>query len=381
MTLQVGSTGDDVKDLQSELSKGGYYTGTIDGTYGPDTQAAVSAYQGAHGLTVDGIAGAETWGNIHGDAKYPNNSTGAMGKNASPDSGLGGPIDDKIKSEYPSLSWVLDPSSGDPEVAQILRDAYTSDPPWSSTLIQGKIMGTAWWKQNSDTARLYYEQQYTDPSSFQNKIRDYSAQIQDIGGKIGYDESILTPSYISYFANKAYRDGLNPAQIQHILADEITPLAGTTDKSPILSQMKQVQQQYQIAIDGLTQQYWLQAIGSGRQTIDSFTNAVTSQAKAQFPNLTGQFDSGLTFKQIIDPYRNQAAKLLEVNPEQLDFMGDAKWRHVVDYVDPKTAVHRTMSSVELDNYIKSMPEWSNTKNAVDQYSQVGQQIAQDFGKV
>ena len=163
------------------------------------------------------------------------------------------------------------------------------------------------------------------------------------------------------------------------MADEITPMIGTTEKSPILNQMRQINQAYQIAIDGPSQRYWLQAIGSGRQTIENYQNSVIAQAKAQFPNLTGQFEQGQTFKQIIDPYRNIAAKLLEKDPEQLDFMGDPKWRHVVDYVDPKTGVHRTMSNVELEQYVKSQPEWNSTKNAVDTYSQIGQTLLQAFG--
>ena len=380
MTLQAGSTGSDVSELQQQLKDGGYYSGPIDGDYGQSTEDAVRAYQTAHGLTVDGVAGAETWGNIHGDPKYPNNSAGTLGESQPSSTGTalpGGDIDAKIKADYPTLSYLL---AGDPDVAKILRDAYTSDPPWSATLIQSKIMGTNWWKTNSDTARNYYNLQFTDPATFQNKLRDERDIVQNTGGEIGYDETVLTPAYVDYFANKALREGLTPAQIKAVMATEITPLIGTTEKSPILNQIRQVQQSYQIAIDQPTQQYWLREIASGRQTIENFQNAIQSQAKAQFPNLTGQFESGLTFKQIIDPYRNIASKLLEKDPEQLDFMGDPKWRHVVDYVDPKTGVHRTMSNVELAQYVKSLPEWNTTQNAVDTYSQIGQTLLQSFGQ-
>ncbi|MFQ3634673.1 MAG: peptidoglycan-binding protein [Cyanobacteriota bacterium] len=58
--LQVGDAGPEVTALQQRLAMAGYYQGTIDGTFGPQTEAAVLAFQQARGLTVDGIAGPAT---------------------------------------------------------------------------------------------------------------------------------------------------------------------------------------------------------------------------------------------------------------------------------------------------------------------------------
>lgn len=58
--LQVGDVGPAVTALQQRLAMAGYYQGTVDGTFGPQTEAAVLAFQQARGLTVDGIAGPAT---------------------------------------------------------------------------------------------------------------------------------------------------------------------------------------------------------------------------------------------------------------------------------------------------------------------------------
>ncbi|GAB4471307.1 MAG: peptidoglycan-binding protein [Elainellaceae cyanobacterium] len=58
--LQVGDAGPAVTALQQRLAVAGYYQGTVDGTFGPQTEAAVLAFQQARGLTVDGIAGPAT---------------------------------------------------------------------------------------------------------------------------------------------------------------------------------------------------------------------------------------------------------------------------------------------------------------------------------
>ncbi|MBW4630475.1 MAG: peptidoglycan-binding protein [Iphinoe sp. HA4291-MV1] len=59
-TLKLGSTGADVKSLQTLLKKLGYYDGKIDGRYGITTSLAVTKFQRAKGLTVDGIFGNTT---------------------------------------------------------------------------------------------------------------------------------------------------------------------------------------------------------------------------------------------------------------------------------------------------------------------------------
>ena len=56
-TLQVGDKGDEVRRLQEELARYGYYEGEIDGVYGNQTRRAVEQFQYQHGLSADGMAG------------------------------------------------------------------------------------------------------------------------------------------------------------------------------------------------------------------------------------------------------------------------------------------------------------------------------------
>jgi len=60
-TLYLGSTGPDVKLLQSILNRIGYNAGAVDGTFGPATRRALTAFQSAFGLAIDGVAGPQTW--------------------------------------------------------------------------------------------------------------------------------------------------------------------------------------------------------------------------------------------------------------------------------------------------------------------------------
>lgn len=52
--------GDDVSQLQKQLQELGFYSGRIDGHFGPDTHAALSNYQLNYGIQDDGVCGPET---------------------------------------------------------------------------------------------------------------------------------------------------------------------------------------------------------------------------------------------------------------------------------------------------------------------------------
>ncbi len=55
MVLRRGSKSESVKTLQEFLKL------TVDGDFGPKTEAAVKDWQKSHGLMVDGVVGPKTW--------------------------------------------------------------------------------------------------------------------------------------------------------------------------------------------------------------------------------------------------------------------------------------------------------------------------------
>ena len=63
--LYRGGTGDAVKTLQEKLNAKGFDSGNVDGIFGAKTYAAVTAFQKANGLGVDGIVGKLTWGKLY----------------------------------------------------------------------------------------------------------------------------------------------------------------------------------------------------------------------------------------------------------------------------------------------------------------------------
>jgi Putative peptidoglycan binding domain len=62
--LKQGEEGEWVSYFQQMLEDAGFSPGPIDGVFGPRTDEAVRTYQDAYQLTVDGIVGPETWGQL-----------------------------------------------------------------------------------------------------------------------------------------------------------------------------------------------------------------------------------------------------------------------------------------------------------------------------
>lgn len=87
-TLQLGSQGESVSELQALLKLLGYYSGSVDGIYRANTAAAVSAFQQAIGLQADGIVGPATWNQLLPPASNSTAAAPAPAPSPAPSSSL-----------------------------------------------------------------------------------------------------------------------------------------------------------------------------------------------------------------------------------------------------------------------------------------------------
>jgi len=80
LTLQTGSRGTDVTNLQRQLAAQGFSPGGADGIFGARTRQAVRAFQQAQGLEVDGIAGRRTFERLRNTDSFEVGNTTAPGR-------------------------------------------------------------------------------------------------------------------------------------------------------------------------------------------------------------------------------------------------------------------------------------------------------------
>ena len=71
LVFKIGSHGEEVRQIQTELWRLGFYAGPIDGEFGGGTASAVKVFQFSKALPVDGQIGADSWGELFGTGKMP----------------------------------------------------------------------------------------------------------------------------------------------------------------------------------------------------------------------------------------------------------------------------------------------------------------------
>jgi peptidoglycan hydrolase-like protein with peptidoglycan-binding domain len=79
-TLERGSEGPDVKDLQEALIALGFKPGEVDGVFGVLTESAVKSFQSWVTVMADGVVGATTWEKLdEADKSDPTLRNGSRG--------------------------------------------------------------------------------------------------------------------------------------------------------------------------------------------------------------------------------------------------------------------------------------------------------------
>lgn len=84
--LKQGSRGSTVRTIQTKLKNWGYYKGSVDGIFGPQTVSAVKYFQRRNGLVADGIVGKRTASAI--GITLPSSSSSSSGGVSSADLNL-----------------------------------------------------------------------------------------------------------------------------------------------------------------------------------------------------------------------------------------------------------------------------------------------------
>ena len=113
-SLKLGSTGQQVKEVQQMLKNLGYYSGAVDGDFGAGTENAVKAFQKQNGLEADGKVGTQTLAKLQAakaTAKPTASPTPAFNDNTYLRNGNSGAQVRQLQERLISLGYLLGKST------------------------------------------------------------------------------------------------------------------------------------------------------------------------------------------------------------------------------------------------------------------------------
>ena len=179
--LKIGATGDQVVTLQKWLKNQGYYTGKIDGSFGPYTKLAVKYFQTDSNITVDGWVANETVGAM----------TQLTGKN--PFTVTSGTSTSSTGSSTDSTSSTTSSSDSTSSDSNSSTDS-SSDPTYDSEGSDVSASTTSTTSTSSTTSAKTSTKTTTKTTSTSSSSGSTLSEILASGANYGYSHSASTAS-------------------------------------------------------------------------------------------------------------------------------------------------------------------------------------------
>lgn len=265
-----------------------------------------------------------------------------------------------------------------PEIADLLVKASAPGNNWTPEYFREQLWHTKWWKSTPESARQWQTRKLVDPATAGLQARQLSANIIGTAQSLGIN---LTPGEVAWYTEFAGQEGWDETMLTRAIVDTHKQgkyHAGTVNATK--DSLKGIAADYGIKVSDASAFKWATNIATGRQTQDGFQDFARNQAKGAFPQLIKEIDSGLTVKQIADPYMQQAADLLGLNPETM-LLSDPKWQRALHGNDVKGNPTGRMSMQDWQRHIMTDPSYGYGRSANGRLAalQLRDSLAKTFG--
>lgn len=216
---------------------------------------------------------------------------------------------------------------------------------------------------------------------------DYLAALQNTANYVRDQAAAygiqLEETEIDDIARKARLAKMSEGEINRLLrpyieetlavGDDLTGTAGDFQTS-----LKQWAARNGIDLDQGTVNKYIYRMTLGEQSIEDVKQDIRmTYLRGAYPAWSDRIEAGFDPEDIVKPYRSAAAKLLEVDPNELSF-DDPLIKMSMQGVDNngKPAV---VPLYEFERKVRQDPRWQYTDNAYSTYTKVGTDLLQMFG--
>ena len=216
-----------------------------------------------------------------------------------------------------------------------------------------------------DIASAYYEELTALQKSRTTKTKTVAGVEVSTEGVSAIERQDILNKYINQYANTKILNAAtgDPGAVASLnkgsFGSTLTTLRNAYSNNGLPINDKSLSQQAaEIALD--------------KNKLDSTINLINLQAQTYFPALSEKIGQGYTVKQLLSPYIQTRANILEEDPDSVDLKSLTKVAQ-----NPKGL----MGLYDYEISLRSDPKWRYTKNAQDNMSKLSRSIAEMFGLV
>jgi hypothetical protein len=124
----------------------------------------------------------------------------------------------------------------------------------------------------------------------------------------------------------------------------------------------------------------IERVLTGQITNDDYIRQQRELAKTRYGHLAGLIDQGVTLEDLAANYKSSAAKLLEIDPNQID-MSQGNYEIALSFGEE--GKKRAMTTGEWEKLLRTDPRygWEKTNNAKTEARSLATNLAQAFGRI
>lgn len=283
---------------------------------------------------------------------------------------------EQIKKLYPQFSFLFEPGAGGfgDDLLQLLIRASAPGAEYTTERFNSELAQTRYFNETSDNARAF------DKQTKAERDADIEVKIADI--KASYGSLFTDPAELRRVATAAARQGLTSNRLKFFVyasAAKIGAAPGVA-KTAAADKLRNTVREYGYPVtdDEINAVLTGTAYKGQVYTEETLLNKAKQAAKGLYAHLAPQIDAGLSLDDIFKNYRSYAAQILELDPNEIDFVKDPKWADA--FGDAKTG-QLSLSAWQQKLKTDDKYGWRFTNQANQQVSGVVSTLERAFGLV
>lgn len=310
---------------------------------------------------------------------------------------------DTVNKKYPRLAPFLDI----PQVGRLilLLAAEKIEP----DEFERRLKNTRYWKKTSESMRRWRILKFQDPATANRRVHARLATVRDLASTLGVHFGANDPRLRALAERTLRRDMTEEEMTDMLLSftsfrDEGRGTTGTGRNTiprgtlgATILQLRDLAKQNMISPTPRQQFADAQKLLTGGTTIEALAASYAQRSLRRYGSnqtLKDHIAGGGTMADFFDSYREMIGEELEIPADSIDLM-QPRWEEIMNTVtagdsDPNAfgykgsqagSAFRPMTLSEARQWVRSRPEWGQSRGAKSKAAALGEALGQRFGAV